>query len=277
MEITKIRLTSSRSVITLPFLDAVQTSPYVLKAATGLEPPEVDLNIAKTTNNYGVYQKTIPQYRELVFRIGLNPKFEDGQSHSDLRMDLYRQLVDHYNPVIQVELLNSSNWVELRTDAYFKNLEANIFSSNPEVQLTLGSNTPYFNKPWVTDLDTDMSRQFPSMTNYGTAPAGLYLEVTFVASTSQFRLVRQGDSSDALRLSFSFNSGDKLTYNAREQNRSIFVNRGGTYYNLLDNMLTASTWVMLYPGENKFNCFTSTNTDVFRWTRICYLENHWGI
>ena len=185
MYFTKIRL-NGLTFIDLPIVGALPSDKYILKEASGLGPPEVDVTIAPTLNAGGIYQGRRPQSREIVLNIGLNPDYTAGQSVSDLRTTLYGMLTPGSGDYITIEIINDST-VLASAIGYVKNLEIVPFSKEPMVQLVLVCPSEYFQGPADIYVQTP-NKAFPEITNLGTAPAGFRMELTFTGSLSYWDL-----------------------------------------------------------------------------------------
>ena len=267
MYFTRIRLTGL-TAISMQIVDALPSHAYILKEATGLGPPEVDVFIASTLNAGGVYQGRRPQNRELVFLIGLNPNYSVGQKVTDLREIFYGMLTPGHKDYVTVEILDVDT-VLAYTTGYVKKLEIVPFDREPKLQLTIGCTEQYFQTP--TDLYLEPpDKADPQIMNEGTAPAGFRMEVIFTGSVSYWELSEH--AGQKMKITYPFLSGDKLIIDTRPGKRGIWVVRGATT-NIIFALSVDSIWFMLHGGMNSF----TTSSQGFNWGTIFYRPQYWGI
>jgi hypothetical protein len=270
MYASKIRLVSN-SVIELPIIGALPSDRYILKSATGLGPPEVDVTITETIDAGGVYQGSRPHNRELVFLVGLNPDFAIGETAINLRSELYGLLTPGYPDATTIELI-VDNMPVLNTFGYVTKLEIVPFNKDPEVQITIACTTQYWDA--VSDIHVapvlGANNTF-DIYNPGTASVGMYMDLTFNASLSNWTLMEVGGKYFSLNTSFV--SGDKLVIDTRPGLRAILLTHAGSTKNIMFALSDLSSWTMLHAGMNNL----STNTGAYRWNDIIFRPRYWGI
>lgn len=272
MQLTKIRL-AGRSNIDLPFFGLRPSYPYILKAADGLGPPEIDVFLSK-----GFYQGRQPHDREIVIRVGLNPNYAVGQTAATMRNTLYGLLTPGGTDSIKVQLMNGPQ-VVVQTVGYVSKIEIVPFSKDPEVQITIECTTPYLLAPAATTLGlTDLGTPDASfaVTYPGTVNTGLYVEVIFNTdlSASSWALFSGGNSTKPkMQINYDFKDGDKLMIDTREGQRSIKRTRGVSTINLLYALSTDSVWAELHPGITTFWPSSSR----FNWGKVIFTARYWGI
>jgi hypothetical protein len=270
MKFTKIRL-NGLSTVDLPIVNALPTDIYILKAADGLGPPEVDVSIANTLNAGGFYQGRRPQPREIVLRIGLNPNYRASQTVADLRASLYGMLTPGVSDIVQVDIMDGDTQL-VYTTGYVKKLEIAPFSPTPEVQLVLACMQQYLLSPTLLYVNPG-SEASPVISNVGNAPAGFEMEVIFTAATTNWALVDA--NGVGMGFAHAFASGDKLIFNTQPGSRGAWLVANGTSTktNFIHKVTYDSTWYMLHGGDNIF----ATSSQNFNWGNVSYLPQYWGI
>jgi hypothetical protein len=264
-----------RNTVDLPLASLsglTASSPYILKAVDGLGPPEINLGLGQSTNGGGYYQGSLPQSREIVLTIGLNPNYAAAQSSSDLRASLYTLITPNSSTPLELRFYNVSTAV-ISTFGYIKSMETAIFSKDPAVQITIECPSPYL-QAYLSLSATlaSLSKSAPALTNPGTAPSGLVIGLTFTAAASSFMLTSL-DNTQKFLVTYSFLTNDVLNIDTRPGSKNVSVTRAGIVTPLLSALSVDSNWLLLYPGANTFN----TNTQAFTWTAFNTVPLYWGV
>lgn len=279
MEFTKIRL-SGLTNVDLPIVGALPTDAYILKAADGLGPPEIDVSIARTPEMGAVYQGRQSQGREIVLRVGLNPDYSTDQTPSDLRVTLYGMLTSGPSDEFKIQLYNGSTFV-VETQGYVKRFETVPFAKDPEVQITFACINPYLEGTEVT-LSLPNDEDDLSLTYEGTAPAGVNISVwfdTLVGGVDGF-WVENDAGQRAEILTHSFLTGDRVQFDSRVGQRNVWRTRSGTTSTLLQFLDSASVWFQLHPGVNTFHVDSDDSTwnaGLVLSPSLTYKPQYWGI
>ncbi len=268
MDVTKIRL-NGLVTIDFPIVVASPSDVYILKAAEGLGPPGVDVSIANSVIQGGVYQGRRPQNREIVMRVGLNPNYALNQTPAELRSTLYGMLTPDASDAVLVRLLNGETVIGM-TSGYVSKIEIATFTKEPEVQITIQCVKPYFAGPdLITVVPT--TKDLFIIPNEGNAPAGFDVEVTFNSARSTWSLL--GFANEKMQFDYAFVNGDVLKFNTRPGWRSIEVVRNGVTTNIIHSLSFDSVWIMLRGGDNTFE----TDMQVFSWGFVSYTPQFWGL
>lgn len=265
-----LRLTSPYgTVVDLPLFGLDQSSRYILKSVTGLEPPDIDVGVALGLDNAGIFQNVRPQNREIVMLVRLNPLY--SESVSDLRAALYSMISLDGNPSTIEIRLNNATW--LQTTGWVKKFEASIFAPESEVQITFGCFIPFLIPPNIVNVSfTGLSKTAPVINNPGTAPSGFLFEITTTAAMAGgFTLT--DDKGRKMQLVYAFNSGDKITINTMAGTKAVSVTRAGVTTNLAQYISADSDWLLFHGGVNTF----ATSSASFNWTTLLYIPYYWGI
>lgn len=279
MKFTQIRLIGA-STVDLPLVGLLPSNPYILKAADGLGPVEVDVSITNTLTQGGVYQGRRPQLREVVLRVGVNPGWHVGQTAEQLRTTLYGLLTPKYGNPVRMQLMDGTIALT-QNDCYVKKFEVAIFSKDPEVQITLGFAQPYLLSPTVSFLSPakTISGGYTNfdIVNPGTAPSGFQLFMEFTAATgATLQLSDDNPFGEMLSLTKSFAVGDKLRIDTRAGQRGIWKTPAGGSENSIINALNPTTdWLQLSGGTNHLKI----NNTAFDWyiSGVVYTPAYWGV
>jgi hypothetical protein len=277
MKFTGMRIVNGGN-IDFPIIGALPSDTYILKSVDGLGPPDNDVSIAMTVDQGGVFQGRRPQNREIVMRVGLNPNYAINQNASDLRETLYA-LLSPVSPTesVTVAIMNGAT-VLMQTPGYPKRIEIVPFSKDPEVQITIPCDTPYFSAQIPTILS---GATFPSaktnftIDNPGSAPTGFQMEVTFTASLSTWQLNTYPSPTRKMLFEYPVISGDRIQFDTRPGSRFIRHIRGSTTTNIICSLSGDSVWMQLFRGINTLG----TSSQAFNWGPgpILFVPRYWGV
>lgn len=269
MKFDKVRLVGLYTT-ELPIKNALPSDPYILKAADGFGPPEIDVMLANTVVGDPIYQGSKPQNREPVIRIGLNPDHGSGQTASEMRTALYGLLTPGPTGSIVMELVNEG-FVVATTPGYAKRLEIAPFSETPEVQLTMACIRPYLDAPNVLYVTPGGSQSAPEITNTGTAKTGFRMEVIFTQALSGWSIF--DTMGKKMEFSYDFLPGDRLAFDTRPGNRGVWITRDLITSPILYSLVSGSTWLDLHGGTNIF----TTSSPAFTWGDVYFRPQYWGV
>lgn len=266
-------LLSGLNNVSLPIFGSSNTEPFLVTAADGLGPPELNVLLAETHGPGGVFINRRAQGREIVLRCGLNPDYAAGQTVSDLRYILYGLLspgVDPNDQSVELSLL-LDNVPQVNTRGYVKRIEIVPFNKEPEVQITLSCLSPYFNDANRTDLTIPAANEW-TIYNPGLAPTGVSFQVRFDTSATYFAIEILGGSS--MRFYENFQTNDELTVNTVEGSRFVGLRRGGTYIKFMELMTENSDWLTLRGGTHTVQ---TSDHNQFTWMYFNFHSRYWGI
>ena len=268
MRLTKLRLIGLATV-DLPIVGATPQDLYICKSVEGLGPVEVDVAIAKTRLEGGVYQGRTTQNKQIVALIGLNPDYSAGQVPADLRESLYGMLSPSADDSIQFQIMNEDD-VVAQTTGYVAKIEINPFSTKPEVQMTIDCTKSYFEDPDEYFLEPS-DKSAVVIENEGTAPTGFHFEMLFTAPITGWTITHI--SGRKMEIDYDFLAGDLLEIDTRPGQRGIWVTRSAVRTNIIWALTSDSTWLMLHGGANNF----ATSSSAFDWGDVYYKPLFWGI
>lgn len=275
----KLRFVGAQNV-DLPIVGADPSGPFVLKGVDGLDPPPVDVSFANTIEEGGVRQARRTQNRQIVALIGLQPDWDTGQTSSELRTMLYGLLTPKYNQPAKAQIMLGST-VICGAQGDVSNIDASIFSKDPEVQVTLDCDSAYLKAPEaITQLPTRTvvgSQTMLDIENEGTAPTGFSIGVTLQEAVSSFILAEDSAEGQAMTIAGPFVAGDRIVINTQPRFREVYKIPSGssTKQSLMGALQAGSPWLMLHGGANRL----VVNVDLFDWygTGFVHTPSWWGV
>lgn len=286
MRLTGVSLYSNDVQITeFSFDDHSQRHPYTAKAIIGLDADEI------IPKYYGRGSATKTRFfmpavnnREIVIRIGLNPRLSVWQTYSGLRDDLYRAIASSRDGQVELQFQSGGSVIS-SIKGFVTKFEAPLFTNSPESQLTIMCDSGVFKSivPVVVKPASMGTTTLLLSDDESTAPHGLTFEVQFLSNTPYFAIQ---DTSPIPDWKFkvipgtiggltNFQTGDRLFFTNESNQKSIFMLRGATQYYLADKVELGSIWPVLFPGMNEFTIDDSTGS--FQWNALSYYTTYWGV
>lgn len=297
---TKLRLIGA-TPIDLPKENAIASGPFVFKGADGLGPADINVSISQTLFQKGEYGASVPQNKQIIIRIGLQPDWVAGQTPADLRQTIYGLLSPGRTNAVDIQVMDGAT-VIAKTVGYPSRCEIVPFSKDPQVQVTFDTDSPYLIAPAKTtvplaelqefyddpDPEFDMWVPFGTITiDYpGTAPTGFFAKFQTqqeYGTGSPYNPATMGitdDEGDELILAItgSDDPGMKFSVNTEIGSRNVKVDYttvGEVEKNFLQGFSEGSVWLQLYPGENVLEI--SPGVSAPKWLELSYTAKYWGV
>lgn len=280
MNITEIKLITPGDVevehASFMVTEPTQSDRYILKAATGLDAEEIVPTIDgnEATNNY--YNMVLGP-RTVVFLIKLNPEYQVNQTLGDLRDILYKIISYNASGIIEIRFMNEEVNVASLT-AFISKVETNLFSSEPELQITFTCNDPFFRASGSIVIDEFVTLPPPTETSSpifvfdddaSTAPHGCILHIHMYGSSSGLVI----NSFLDLIIDYAFINGDDIYVSSEYNNKYVYVDRASVITHLGDKLTSGSRWPMVFPGENQI----SFSDDDAVLESVSHRPSYWGI
>jgi len=253
-------------VVEFPLVGVLESSdPLQIRNIDGLGPVKADIASTPFATGRGAFhQGDSTGVRNIVLTVGLNPDWAD-QSVAALRQMLYA----YFMPEKWTRLsFFSDELSQVDIDGVVESFEPNIFSQDPEIQVSILCHRPDFidpNEKLVTGIVPNSlvdGAPIQTVINYeGTAPTGFELRVKLVHPKpiylGRLIVVNQGPTiyetfeMDEITLDVAHYFMLTTIKTARRVEEIYPADnwRG----NLLANMKGGSKWPELKPGENTFS------------------------
>jgi hypothetical protein len=256
--------------------------PVQIKGITGLGP--VKSNIATTPFASGrgtLYQgSTVPE-RNIVFTLGFNPDWEGQQTIASLRHLLYRYLMTEYWTKLR---FFSQELPDVDIEGYVESFEDNMFSEDPEVQVSIICPKPDFIEADATIFtgvvdDGTLEEVFEYA---GTIKTGFELRIDGTpdnpAYTGGFtiKLTSYGEEQNFIITPVTVDGTRYFKLSTvRNAKRAQSVSKAdGSLTNLLSGMSDDSVWPDLKPGENVLSVAAAETGQA--WT-MAYFNRYGGL
>lgn len=264
--------------VIFPLDSTIATSPFVLKSADGLDPPDISVLVGQTLEVGGSNQGRRPQNREIILTVGFQPAYASGQTANDLRNQLYPFLAPKMGIPVTVSIRDAAGVEKMTTLGNIKHFEANIFAKDPEVVITITCFDAYFTGGLAFLPGVPYSSNYITVTNPGTAPTGFKFNFTYTAAAAAFEMFDGYGSS--IYFNYAFLSGDIIDITTAIGSIVATVKRSGVTSNLIPYMNAKNVWLQLYAGENRLYINNKLYINAAAtWTlnSLTYTTRYWGV
>jgi hypothetical protein len=124
-------------------LGGANQSPIQIRDISGLEPVKAEITFVPSNQDIDLFQNARLGKRNIVFKLGLDPNWID-QTMSSLRRLLYA----HFPPKEWRSLrFYSDDMPMVEIGGYVESVEPNMFSQDPEMQISIICPRPNFADP----------------------------------------------------------------------------------------------------------------------------------
>lgn len=280
MKFNKIRLIGVTNV-DLPIQGADPSGPFVLKGSDGLGPPERDVFLARVIREGGIRQGMRARDRQFVVRVGLQPEWDSGQTAEELREELYGLLTPPYGNQVGLQLLLGDD-IKGVAQGDVSRCEVAIFAKDPEVQVTIDCDYPYFVAPAIQYQLPARSlvdgKTAIDIANDGSAPAGFWMQLVLQETVSG-SLILSDNSVDgnSMEIAGPWEAGDIFKVDTRAGSRGVWRKESGTttFKSSLNDLTLHSPWMQLHKGPNRL----LLNRTAFDWqgNGFGHTPAYWGV
>lgn len=240
--------------LSLPLEDA--SGGYVVKGIEGLDPVKATIVSSPFAQLDGThYQASRRENRNIVLKLGLEPDFVDTTVQG-LRRNLY-------------QFFMPKSYVNLRfyiDGVYFADIsgrvescEAPLFSKYPEMDVSILCFDPNFVAatsvvvPGSTVANTtEVVVAYP-----GSVETGVLFRMNVNRVLSEFMIYNRplGGDYQSMQFAAPLQAGDILEISTVSGAKRATLNRGGSESSILYGVSPTSSWINLFPGDNRFRVY----------------------
>lgn len=286
----------------LPILGVNMTESLLLREATGLNPPAIDLFIGEYARDGGFYGGRRVGQRNVVLTIDLNPNPAYGETAQGLRELLYKIFIDPAVKADSLQLLLHDETGAVRSlYGYVDTFETELFSSETIAQISIVCPDPFIVDAVETELRSPVGTWLSVPFTYnGTAETGFEVEVYMSADHSALSLNNNGL---VMTLTHPFHVNDVIYFNTkrgerqvrlaslsnvndmREDNPNLTTKQiweklveAGQTTSLLSKLSLDSPWIELHDPTNKLRVYGATFTDAVAGIKsLGFRPTFWGV
>jgi hypothetical protein len=251
--------------------------PVLIKNIDGLGPVKAELtSTAFATGRGELYQGGYIGKRNIVLTLGFNPDWAGNQTMSSLRQLLYRYFLPQ-------------QWTKLRfytqelppvdIEGIVESFDPNIFSQDPEVQISILCHKPDFIDTNATiiegELDSTIEQEFDYI---GTADTGFELVVKHTTDnptyTGSLIVLMRGQVFEVDPIEVDDTQYFKLSTIPHAKRVQTVQYTDGALTNLLSGVSDISVWPTITPGPNVLS--VAGEEDNLTWT-LAYFNRFAGL
>jgi hypothetical protein len=279
MKIDNIDLVSSNgtTVSNFSFRNLNSVNPYNVKNIIGLDADEITPRLYGFSNlDSSKYYSLVPQKKQVVISVSLNPQFTEGETHSSLRDLIYKNISSSRTGLTKLVFKDGEEAIAEVVGFVIK-FESLLFEREPAIKLTIECEDAILKSVDIVDVDVSDFDTLPIITDsLSTAPHGFDLGLTFTAGSNVFLIHDQVETGWQFNTIFNFITGDQLHFSSRQDNKQFYIVRGGSTIHLVDKLLTNAIWPILFPGENRFHVSIIPD-GAFTWNYVRHYYSYWGV
>lgn len=256
-----------------------EADPIQVKNIDGLGPVKSDISTSLFADSIGSYftgGSVGP--RNIVITVGLNPNWDD-QTFDSLRQLLYAYFMP--NQIVKLRFSSTTRPV-VTVDGYVESVEPNIFSQDPEVQVSIICPQPDF----VSVESTQVAGAIETMGDFitvdyiGNVPTGFEVVVHATPALTDYSgvLVMTNTNPTPKSILSEVKIDTAKYFHISSIHGSKFIRQvyfaDGVIENLLGSTYLTDGWLELTPGINQF--VVSATTPGQEWT-LTYHARYGGL
>lgn len=281
----QIKLNTMSNENTFNYKSPSKRDEYILKGTTGLSSPSVTVNLQKTLLSGSFHTGSRANEREVTLEFILNPDRSKGHTPEYLRDEIYQHILAGQNPNESTTLTLVGSVDVASVECYISNVEADLYTKEPVMQLTLQCASPYFESVNVKEVTAETPKAGELMRfevfNPG-APVGFVLNTVTAESVTYFSVLSDttGQRVQVSQLDSISPTPSKsgFTFDSTEKGRDIrhnYTTSSSYYRHVYDKvMMEQFAWVYLAPGKNIIRAGSKSNAEN---ASLRFRPRYWGV
>nr|DAQ76508.1 MAG TPA: tail protein [Caudoviricetes sp.] len=281
----QIKLNTMTNENTFNYKSPSKRDEYILKGTTGLASPSVTVNLQKTLLSGSFHTGSRANEREVTLEFILNPDRSKGHTVEYLRDEIYQHILAGQNPEESTTLTLVGSVDVASVECYISNVESDLYTKEPVMQLTLQCASPYFESVNVKEVTAETTEAGKLMKfevfNPG-APVGFILHTVTAKPVTYFGIASdttgQKLQADGLDLISPTPSKSGFVFDSTEKGRDLRHNYTTTesyYRHVFDKVtMTRYGWVHLAPGKNAIRAGSKVGGEN---ASLRFRPRYWGV
>lgn len=281
----QIKLNTMTNENTFNYKSPSKRDEYILKGTTGLSSPSVTVNLQKTLLSGSFHTGSRANEREVTLEFILNPDRSKGHTPEYLRDEIYQHILAGQNPSESTTLTLVGSVDVASVECYISNVEADLYTKEPVMQLTLQCDSPYFESVNVKEVTAETTKPGELMTfkvfNPG-APVGFVLHTVTADPVSYFEVLSE---TTAQRMKASgldpispTPSKSGFIFDSTERERDLrhnYTTTAAYYRHVFDKVsMDQFSWVYLAPGKNVIRAGSKNKAEN---ASLRFRPRYWGV
>lgn len=247
----EVRTGSGGLLGTVP-VGAPDSADYFIKNIDGLGPVDAVLAMSNFADYDGaIHHGARLAQRNIVITLGYSPNYVSGRDVGTLRKQAYLW----FRPKSSIRLyVNDSDRERVYTHGYVEKVEPVLFSKDPEIQISIVCEDPYFAS--VTSITRNESANDNiDLSDYGDAPTPFTLNITPAVNFSRID-IRNGVDPNII-IAYPFAANDLIRVSVTPGSKFASVTRAGVTTTLLDRLQDSTLQMFLDDRVTAFNVVTA--------------------
>lgn len=253
MTLRSVEVRSDAGVILgTPPVGAPGSADYFIKDIDGLGPVDAVLSMSNFADYDGaVYHGSRLTQRNIVITLGYSPNYSTGRDVGALRKQAYLW----FRPKSRVRLFfNDSDRERVYAIGYVEKVAPVIFSKEPEIQVSIICEDPYFARPSAITLNGTQSSSL-DLSDYGDAPTGF--DVTLTPAVNFSSITVDNGVTEPLVITYPFAPGDTVRLGFNPGSKYATVTRSGVVTPLFDRITSGSMQIFIDDRVTNFRILTN--------------------
>lgn len=229
---------------------------YFVKSVDGLGPAKADIGSTKwALLAGGAINSSSVGFRNIVAYFGFQPNYAANQTVESLRRELYR--IANPGDDVRVWLYNDGV-AEMWIDGVVESNDPSIFSSEPEIQISIMCSSPFLRKNGIDSVVSETGANI-DIDYIGSVPWGVELILTAAVNVNYVQIQDRSarydtDERPTVRVAHPISAGEKIrlitnpgTKLAEHRNSS-----GNLIERVTGKIQVTNDWVKTHPGMNRY-------------------------
>lgn len=232
-------------------LQLTQNKNYAVTGVQGLTPVAAAINTSTAGMFDGVvYNSARLNYRNIIITLHFTHDVEKN------RIKLY----DYFQTKQFCTLHFSTDSRDVHISGYVETFECDLFSVSETAQISIICPNPYFQS--VSEIVNSATTENNSIIipNSGDVSAGMDIVINFTGAVTN-PVIENTVTGEYFRLNSDFVSGDVVSINTRNGEKSVKLTRSDVNSNIINILGAGTSWLQLQHGNNTFRFNADSGAD----------------
>lgn len=223
-------------------LELTHNTAYAITSITGLNPPAANINTVNAALVDGAtFNSSKVGMRNIVINLAIQNPAEKN------RVNLYQYVKTKKPCTVYFQNGRRNVYIE----GYFETLDVNLFENIQMAQISIICPQPFF-----IDVDNQVVQFLHTfnVANGGDIETGAIITITTTGGSVVNPSITNSDTGEYFALDYTIPDSATLTINTIRGQKGVTLTSGGTMTNLINYIMSGSTWLQLDTGANNLVC-----------------------